>query len=295
MSTQIWEIKGKIIGNFLLINQENLKSSIPPHPDVCKFSIYPEFDNKNGQTGTFNVNITFKIDSTEEKPSAHQIADLGRDILGTFINLLAFLSVSPVLVIKPISMIHNYPNTKKYRLIEFTAQQLNLRSPIPLESTSIFKIKLEIKHNIILTWFRKALEEDDITNSIIALFIPLEILANHFPCAQKITISCDKCGHIIESKPGMRIQVQNFLTNIIGYSNELFEEIWKTRNDIIHGHIIVTSEKIRDLHKLRQDLIISIIKGMKKILGLAPTELPMEAFPGPLFTDSLIDVEYIAP
>ena len=295
MSTQIWEIKVKITGNFLLINQENIKSSIPPHPDVCGFFISPEFDNKNEQTGTFNVNIAFKIDAAEEKPPAYKIADLGRDILSTFINLLAFLSVNPVNIIKPISMVYNYPNTKKYRLIEFPSQQANLSRPIPLDNTSIFNIKLEKKHNIILNWFRKALEEKDVTNSIIALFIPLEILANQFPCAKKMVVTCEKCGHIIESKPGMRIQVQNFLTNIIGYNNELFEEIWNTRNDIIHGHIIMTSEKIRDLHKLKQDLIISIIKGMKKILGLAPTELPMETSPGPLFTDPFVDVEYIAP
>ena len=295
MSTQIWEIKVKITGNFLLINQENIKSSVPPHPDVCGFFISPEFDNKNKQTGTFNVIIAFKIDAAEEKPPAYQIADLGRDILSIFINLLAFLSVNPVHIIKPISMVYNYPNTKKYRLIEFPSQQANLSRPIPLDNNSIFNIKLEKKHNIILTWFRKALEEKDITNSIIALFIPLEILANQFPCEQRLILECEKCGHIIESKPGMRIQVQNFLTNIIGYSVEIFEEIWNTRNDILHGKIILTSEKIRDLYKLRQDLIISIIKGMKQILGIASTELPVEKLPGPFFTDPFTEVEYIAP
>ncbi len=74
-----------------------------------------------------------------------------------------------------------------------------------------------------------------------------------------------------------------------------FEEIWNIRNDILHGKIILTSEKTRDLYKLRQDLILSIVKGMKQILDIAPTELPIEKPQGPFFTDPLIDVEYIAP
>ncbi len=60
MSTQIWEIKGKITGNFLLINQEDIKSSVPPHPAECGFFISPEFDNNIEQTGVFNINITLK-------------------------------------------------------------------------------------------------------------------------------------------------------------------------------------------------------------------------------------------
>lgn len=74
MSIQIWEIKGKIIGNFLLLNQENINSSIPPpHPAMCGFFISPEFDKDNEQTGIFNINITFKIDATEEKPPANRL------------------------------------------------------------------------------------------------------------------------------------------------------------------------------------------------------------------------------
>jgi len=93
----------------------------------------------------------------------------------------------------------------------------------------------------------------------------------------------------------MRIQVENFLINEIGYENNQFLKIWKLRNDIFHGRLSMTLEQIRDLHSIKRELTLAIIKGMKKLIGIDSSEFPKEEIPGPLFADSFFDIEYTVP
>jgi len=296
MSIQIWDLRGEIIGNFFLVYEEFLSPSTPPsHPAVRKFVIDPEFNDKNVQTGKFNIDITFAIDTEEEKPQPNMIADVGRDTFNMYVDLLAFLSGNPIRILNPPYIVHNYPGTTKYRHISFPSQQAMLEPPVPLVNTSIFTAKLEQKHKMILTWLRRALQEKDVINSILALFIPLEILANQFPCEEKVVVSCDNCGHVMGSRPGMRIQVQNLLLNKIGYSSDQFKRIWEKRKEIIHGRLLVSSDQIRDLNIVKQDLILAVIKGMKKLLGIGSSEPPREVPPSWAFADPILDIDYIKP
>ena len=159
MNIQIWDLKGEIIGNFFLVYEEVLRPSTPPpHPAVRKLVIDPEFNDKNEQTGKFNINLTFAVDTEEDKPPSNLIADVGRDIFNIYVDLLAFLSGNPIRILKPPYLVHNYPGTSKYRHISFPSQQAILEPPIPLINTSIFTAKLEQKHDMILAWLRRALQ-----------------------------------------------------------------------------------------------------------------------------------------
>ena len=296
MSIQLWDLKGEIIGNFFLVYEEFLSPSTPPpHPAVRKFAIDPEFNDKNVQTGKFNIDITFAIDTEEEKPPPNIIADVGRDIFNMYVDLLAFLSGNAIRMLNPPYIVHNYPGTNKFRRITFPSEQAILEPPVPLVNTSIFTAKLEQKHNMILAWLRRALQEKDVINSILALFIPLEILANQFPCEEKVVVSCGNCGHVMESRPGMRMQVQNLLLNKIGYNSDQFKKIWGKRKEIIHGRLLMSSDQIRELNMVKQDLILAVIKGMKKFLGIGSHEPPREVPPSWAFADPILDIDYIQP
>ena len=293
MGIQIWDIESVIIGSFFIDSVTELEASISPkYPIVRKFFLNPEFNDKNEQTGKFTIIITFEIDVKENKQakdSIAEIADIGRDIFNTYMDMLAFLSVHTIHIVKQPVLRYNYPGTNKYKIIEFPSQQATVRSPIPLKNTSIFKKELGKKHRLILKWLKRALQEKDIINSILSSFIPLEILANQFPCNKKLYVKCDKCGYIKESRLGIRIQVENLLINELGYSNEQFKKIWELRNDIFHGNLEITTGKIRDLNLIRQDIIFAIINGMNKLLGIASYELPAVM---PPFGDSFIAIEY---
>ncbi len=290
----ISDIESVIIGSFFLDSVTELSLAISPkYPLVRRFFLNPEFNNKNEQTGKFTIIITFEIGVkkyNQTKNSIEEIADTGRDIFNNYIDILVFLSVHTIHIIKQPVLRYNYPGTNKYKIIEFPSEQANIRRPIPLKNTSIFKNELEQKHHLILKWLRRALQEKDIINSILSSFIPLEILANQFPCNKKLYIKCDKCGYIKESRPGMRIQIENLLINELGYSNEQFKKIWKLRNAIFHGKLAITAEKNRDLNLIRQDLILAIINGMKKLLGITSSELHKIIMPP--FTDPFIVTEY---
>lgn len=295
MSTQIWEIEGEVIGSFFIESIEKIKvPKLPEEHVVQKFLILPEFNDKNKQTGKFKIKIIFKVESKDEKPPPNLIADMGRDIFNSYMDLLAFISGDSVRMINNPTLKYNYPGTNKYRCIIFPSQRAIVRRPIPL-NTSIFRKNLKQKYNKILAWFRKALQEKDIINSTIALFIPLEILANQFTYKGKIIERCENCGYKKKIRPGMRIQIESFLKNEIGYDNNKFLKIWNLRNDIFHGRLSMTLEQIRDLYSIKQELTLAIIKGMKKIIGIDSSEFPKEEMPGPLFVDALMDIEYTAP
>jgi len=279
MSTQIWDIESVIIGSFIIDSVTELRASVSPkYPMIKKFLLNPEFDDKNKQTGKFTIIITFKIDVKEDnktKGLMAEIADTGRDIFNTYIDMLAFLSVHPIYIIKQPVLRHNFPGTKKYKTIAFPSRQANVRQPVLLKNTSIFTKELEQKHRLILKWLRRSLQEKDIINSILSSFISLEILANQFICNKKLCVKCEKCGYVKESHPGTRIQVENLLINELEYSNnEQFKKIWGLRNDIFHGNLKITTEKIRNLNLMRQDIIFAIINGMNKLLGIAFYKLP---------------------
>ncbi|OFW62099.1 MAG: hypothetical protein A2Z35_02355 [Actinobacteria bacterium RBG_19FT_COMBO_36_27] len=293
MSTQIWDIESVIIGSFFIDTVTELKAPVSSkYPMVKKFLLNPEFDDKNKQTGRFTITITFEIDVKEDnktKDLMTEIADTGRDIFNTYIDILSFLSVHTIYEVKQPVLRYNYPGTNKYKIIEFPTKQANVRQPVSLKNTSIFTKELEQKHRLILKWLRRALQEKDIINSILSSFISLEILANQFPCDKKLYLKCEKCGYIKESHPGMRIQIENLLINELGYTNELFKKIWELRNDIFHGNLEITTQKVRDLNLIRQDIIFAIINGMNKLLGIAFCELPAVM---PPFGDPFIIVEY---
>jgi len=295
MNIQIWNLKGEISGNFFLVCRENLESTFPPYPGVKKFIIDPEFNKRNEQLGKFIIKITFEINVKGDKPLTNVIADIGRDIFHSYVDLLAFLSGYPIRILKPLILTYNYPGTNKYRQIRFPSKEAVLEPPVPLLNTSIFKVKLESKHSKILAWLRRALQEQDVINSILAIFISLEILANQFPCKEMITVTCENCGHVKKIKPGMRNQIKNLLLNEIGYKNERFEQIWNLRNDIMHGKLSISSEETRELHIIKKELILAVIRGMKKLLSIDSSNPPKEILPNGFFTDPLLDVEFTIP
>ena len=295
MNTQVWDIDAVIFGNFSIISEVDLIISISPqYPIIRKFLLNPEFNDRNEQTGKFNILISFEIDTKENDRDNNfltKVADTGRDIFNNYMDILVYLSICPIRIFRKPVLKYNYPGTNRHRIIEFTSQEATVKPPKPLTDISIFEKKLEQKHRLILKWLRRAIEEKDIINSIISSFIPLEILANEFPSNKKHIIKCDKCRNIIESRPGMRIQIENFLINELEYKKEQFIKIWKLRNDIFHGRLAITSEKIRDLTTIKQDLILAIIKGLNKVLDIDSSDLPGKIITSP-FIDSFLVTEY---
>ena len=120
----------------------------------------------------------------------------------------------------------------------------------------------------------------------------LDLLSNQFKTEKKQIRTCAKCGHRSQIAPSTKQKVENLLINEIGYTRQQFRSIWDTRNNLSHGGFEITARNLRPLHKVRQDVALTIIKGMKKLLGLDSTVLPEEVPPQVAFSDPLLDVEY---
>jgi len=296
MDTQTWIIKAQIKGNFFLTGRDEVTSTKYPHPNVRKLLIKPQLNESEKFNGLFDLDIYFIVEGTDKySVSPNEIADMGRNILNTYINLLTFLSGCPVRLIRQPSLTYNIPNTNKSRTICF-GTTVNMPPAVPLLDKHILSIGLDAKKSRIITWLRKGIEEVDPINSLLALLVSIEVLAEQFPCKETRIRTCNKCGNIDEMEPGTRQKVHNLLVNIVGYNEEQFKLIWdKTRNEILHGKFDITSEIKRDLHKTKDELIIAVLKGTKRLLNIGADEFPRETPPEFSISDSFLDVTHTAP
>ena len=111
MDNQIWTIKALINGNFFLVNKDALQTTEWPHPNVRGLLIKPHPNEEKKSNGLFDLDIKFIV----ENDNAPEIADLGRNILDIYINLLTFLSGCPVNLAKDPYLTYDYTGTNKHR------------------------------------------------------------------------------------------------------------------------------------------------------------------------------------
>ncbi len=296
MKKEIWNISATIAGNFFLVKKEHVLPKSPPHPSLKSLRLIPQFDEHGKQTGKFELEIQFEISFSEDQTNSKIPADLGRKLFYHFVDLLTFLSGYPIKVLKGPSLIFHYPDRKKHRIIAFSDESGTFGPMIPILNTSLlYSLKLNSIQKRIMSWFRKGLQETDIVNSIISFCVSVEILANQFPCTEKINRKCQHCGHVSAIDPGMRQKIESFIVKKIGFTESEFENVWKVRNKLLHGGYDSNAFNTPELHSARELLIVSIVKGIKKLLKLSTEEPPPEnpsMFP---FYDPILDVVYEDP
>ena len=159
---------------------------------------------------------------------------------------------------------------------------------------SVKKFVLDLNQRI-LSWWRKGLDEKDLVNSLTSYMAALDLLSNQFKTKKKQIRTCAKCGYQSQIAPGLKQKVESLLIDEIGYTHQQFSSIWETRNKLSHGGFEITADNLKGLHKVRQDVALSIIKGMKKLLGLDSTAPPVEVPPQFAFGDPLQDIDYLEP
>jgi len=294
MSEQIWSIDAFVSGSFFLVKAEELTSSSPPHPLVRKFQILPEFDNKNKQTGIFNIKIEFGVEAgEEEKPEAYIISDLARDILDYYLNLLTFLSGSEIKKVKPMNLRYEFPEGNRFRAIFYETESANLVPSAPLPHTYLFKKPINSKLSRCLAFYAYGIREKDVVISISFLLSALDMLSAQFKIEEKIIRECEKCGYKKELEAGTAAKMKHVITVVAGYSEDAFKDIWEIRNSIFHGYIEISAENVRKILDKRSIVRITIIRAMKKLIGLNKDDLPLENDPN-WFADPVLDVEYVS-
>ncbi|MEJ2140930.1 MAG: hypothetical protein P8Y24_01000, partial [Gammaproteobacteria bacterium] len=282
-----------VSGSFFLVKAEELTSGSPPHPLVRKFQIFPEFDDKNKQTGIFNIKIEFGVEVGEqEKPEACIISDLARDILDYYLNLLTFLSGSEIKKVKPIDLKYKFPKENRFRAILYESESANLVPPVPLSQTYLFKEPIDSRLSRCLAFYAYGIREKDIVISISFLLSALDMLSAQFKINEKIIRECEKCGYRKELEAGIAAKMKYVITDVAGYSEDEYKDIWEIRNSIFHGYIEISAENVRKILDKRSIVRISIIRAMKIMIGLNKDDLPLENDPN-WFADPVLDVEYV--
>jgi hypothetical protein len=277
MSEQLWSIEAVISASFFLVSVDQSSFEIQPYPNLKSFKLIPEFDTNDKQTGVFNIKIEFIVqDDDVAKLEPNIIADLARDILDHYINLIVFLTSNVVKKLKPVTLKYEYPEGGKFRNIIFDPEIVNLIPPVPLLQTSLFKTKIESNLTRCLAYYKYAIQERDVLISISFLMSALDMVANQFNIDSKIVSKCDQCGFEKEIGLGSKAKVKYVITTIGQLSTEDFDSIWSLRNSIFHGYFSINAKNIRELYAKRSIVRIVLIKAIKKLIDLKEEDLPLE-------------------
>lgn len=294
MNEQIWTLNCRILGNFFLVKDETI-SSPTPFPSILKFVINPDFDENENQTGEFTISIEFAVDASNGKPTKRSVSYIGRDMLDYFLSLFTFLSVHPVRVLEPPVLTYHYHGTNRFRKIFLPSKQTTTSQPVALTNTSFLGIRLDKRVRRVLIWLRKGIEEENMVNSFISLCVALELLANQFKINETKYRICTKCGVKTEIEPSTRQRVEHVLVTELGYSVEVFMSIWEGRNRVLHGGFSKSAESEIELQGTRNNLLVALIRAVKKLLSIKNSDLPYEKLPDWPFTDPILEIEYTSP
>ena len=293
MAHEVWVATAVFSANFMLVSDEQIVGAVKPHPSILMLKLEPIISENGRPSGNHKIEISYSVPHNEgEKSTAHIVTDIGREIFQLIIDTVTFLTAQPVLIVQPLGFTHHFPETNNYRTVAVSSEYGYLSEPIILDYSSLLSARIDEKHRRILAWFSRGISDKDIVNSIFYLFTSLEILANQFPCPDKTTRKCEKCGYTKTLEAGMRQKIQYFLINTIGLEKHNFERIWTLRNSLSHGGLDLHAEDLRDMTTVKNNLTIAIIKGLKILLCIPEDNPPIAKAPMIDFADALLDVTY---
>jgi hypothetical protein len=289
MNIEKWSLKTVISGNFELVSIELLKTSFPPDKSIQKVIIDPIFDENNRQTGTFNLDIIFLFPFPQEKTSPDEIVNFGKLLINYYLGLLTFLSGQLVAVIKQPTFFFEIPDSKKQRVL-IPSDLVFITPPILLKNTSVFCLKIEKRIWEIMYLIQQGLRINEVIASYLLLFSALELLANQFDFDDEIIDRCEKCGYEKRIRSGSKKKIAALLIDTLGFTDQLFQDMWDTRNKISHGGFGFSEEDRRKLYSLRGQLFVACQKGIKAKLNLEEKDLPGVFGTNPPFIDPILDL-----
>lgn len=291
MSEQIWTLDAFISASFKLVKIDDSKPATSPFKSLRSFAIYPEFTNDNKQTGVFNLKIEFSVDpSSDGEYESAQVADLARDMLNYYINLIVFFTGDDVKKVKPTSLVHVYPDGIKSKAIVFASETSNLIPPVPLYQTDLFHKPLDSKIIRALSFYRYALKERDVLVSTSLLLSALDLISTQFKIESKIISKCDNCGYEKEIGVGSKSKIKYVVTKVGGLTDDDFNSIWELRNSIFHGYFVIDAKTMREISSMRSLIRVLVIKAIKSLMGIDVKDLPLEKSPN-WFVDPILTLD----
>lgn len=147
--------------------------------------------------------------------------------------------------------------------------------------------KIEVRTAAALRWFYKSMTTDLSHDVFIFLWIALEILADLSPISIQAPYLA-RCNHTIKHCPDCGTPtdkevrgptIKQFLITALGVEARTADSLWRMRQ-MMHGAVNFEVSKLQDLPKLIQPLRSAVAIGLKRSLGIDPTQAPLVKMSG---------------
>jgi hypothetical protein len=184
-------------------------------------TLTPQLNDQHQQTGNFDIAIDFVLVNLGTLGSVNELAaDVGREILDYYLGLLSFLCGDSVTLIAPPSFTYKDPGSNKGKTI-ICGEQGDVPPPFVLSGSSL-TAPISPHHARVLSYFRQAVGNTDIPDSVMLFLVALEILVNQFEVTIQRTRKYEECGHETHLGPGGRERAQHLLVNVLNFSTARF-------------------------------------------------------------------------
>jgi hypothetical protein len=189
--------------------------------------------------------LPYERDEQAEIPETY-VFEQAMDAVAQIVAQFVLMTARPVSVDGGISVKRSVsPGSLKQRVLLGPAAS---RSLVPLSDLSSQLLECEIDGSTqrIIRWWSRSASADDDVDRFIALMGALELLAGLQTEVPARTRRCGACGHEQTIGPGVRERVVHFLV-ANGLELTEAEEIYESRNKVIHGGARFTSQELQRL------------------------------------------------
>jgi len=291
MATEEWEVHAKLTGEFFIIDEQFFLKE-PLVEGLRQLSIFPKFSDNGKRSGHHELKALLSLENKVDTPLAsHVVYEQAKNLVDN-VTALATLGIGrPVLVSDGISVKRRLiGDPPKYRLIVHAAETGSFGPPTNLPA-KLLMTPIDSKIKRVIRWFAHGLSTSDPVDQLIALNNALELLSGMHDCTSVRVRTCKSCGAEEEIGPGLRERVVNFLTGMLGYTQEVASDVYESRLDLTHARSSLTED---DLRRYRNHAILvanAVRTGVARALAI---NLPPISMPFPFdLPSAILDIEYV--
>lgn len=242
MYSDNWIVKAKVSGEFCIIQTQHLNAE--QILGLRRLKLYPEVDAQNQLTGAHAIEMELHIVPQDGSDLFESVLDFAKQAVAHIAIRIAIASGRRVDVSEDMSVMQFDISDPKLGRTIVPIKGAHMAPPTPIVADFVALLAKPSLERA-MHWWSHSLRIDDPADSLHALFVALDLVAASSTPPTPRERRCKSCGFTEVLQPGLRDKIIYLLTTSGQLSQALAEEIYETRNALIHGGVAVSEEKKR--------------------------------------------------
>ena len=278
--SQIWTIKGRLVGSFFLATQERRNSSsMAPVEGLKRLRIEPDLDDDGNYTGAHRVEADIEfVEDAHGHVQAEAVDDRARRLLDTVASLASFGTGRAVEAIGSYSAHYqSEDDPPQVRNVGGRFENAAFDPPARL-SIDVLSAAVPDRLRRVIRWWARGMASSDAVDKLVSFGNAVNHISAEMDQAPGRTNTCPNCGYTTTMKPGDKQKVIYFLKTV-GVDETLAADVYESRNMVSHAGSDLDRSDMHRFHDHADVLAHALHTGIANELGIEvaamPTHLPV--------------------